>query len=213
MILRPAIVVALAVVCLSASAASAGTPAGEELLVPTRVLDRLGLLRSDATSIPLPDDPTCRHLAAAHERAVPVTTSTAFQRWSSDDEIVQFAQTIRVFATEAAARAFVRTYRAEDPTEECVELLVEPQDPTVPFDVHADDRQGVRLGRAIVVAYLAEATFTIDDEEIEAKAEVIIARKGVVVSDTLFLAPEDEFTTGARRVERAVSRVLATVDG
>jgi hypothetical protein len=207
---RCSVVVALALLSVAAAPA-AGTSTGQAPLVPERVLEGLDLVQRDATSLPVPEDPTCRHLVAAQERAGSVTTSSAFQRWSSDDENTQFAQTTRAFASEGDARAFQRVYRAEDPTEECVELFLEPQDPTVAFDVHADDRQGVRLGDATVVAYLAEATFTIDDEEIGAKAEVLIAREGAVVTDTLFLAPEQGFPAGARRIERAVARLLARV--
>ena len=205
--------VGVAAASLVATPAEAGVPTAQELLVPAAVLERLDLTARDAAEVPLPDDPTCRHLVAATEQAASTTTSTAFQRWSTDDEDVQFTNTTRVFATETDARAFVRTYRLEDPTEECVEAFLVPQDPTVDADIRADDREGVRLGRGVVVVpYLAQATFFPEDSEIEVKAELVIARRGVVVSDTFLLAPEDRFANGARQVERAVARILRGVD-
>lgn len=212
--MRRSALLGVAGVSLLVSPAGAGVPTAQELLVPARVLERLDLTQRAVAEIPLPDDPTCRHLVAANEQAASTKASTAFQRWSTDDEEVQFTNTVRVFATEADARAFVRTYRLEDPTEDCVEAFLAPQDPTVEADIRADDREGVRLGHGVVVVpYLAQATFFPEEGEIEVKAELVIARKGATVSDTFFLAPEDRFGNGARIVERAVARVLRGVDG
>jgi len=197
-----------------ASGAVAGAPVATDLLVPAAVLDRLDLVPVSDEPTPLPDELTCRHLEAAQTEADsgPSPATVAAQRSASDDDRVQLLDTVRVFPDAESARAYQRVFRAEDPTEECYEQFLVSQQTTDDSDIRADDRGGVRIDGAVTVAYLAGANF--EDDELDVKAEALVARKGTVVIETFFVAPDDDqFPRRARTVQRALTAIFRSLDG
>ena len=201
------VVAALAAPALAQDPPSAPT----DLLVPAAVLERLDLVPVSSDPTPLPDELTCRHLEAAQTEADTGSSpaSVATQRSASDDDRVQLLNAVRVFPDPEAARAYQRVFRAEDPTEECFEFFLASQQ-TDDDDIRADDRGGVKLDGAVTVAYLAGANF--DDDDLAVKAEALIARKGAVVIETFFLAPDDdEFADRARTVQRSLTSIFRSL--
>jgi len=198
---------------LAATGAGAQVSTAAELLVPASVLDRLDLVPVSNEPTPVPDELTCRHMEEAQTAAdseLP-PTSVAAQRSASDNDRIQLLNTVRVFPDAESARAYQKVFRAEDPTEECYEFFLVSQQ-TDDSDIRADDRGGVRLDGAVTVAYLAGANF--DDDELDVKAEALIARKGPVVIETFFVAPDDDkFPTRARTVQRALTAIFRDLDG
>lgn len=196
-------VVALAS-CLLINPASAVLQTADELLLPADVLEDLSLVLDEPppdTAAPVGAE--CRAEADAHRATESRVVSTAAQRWTgARDRSVD--NVVRVFDSVRAAKTFLRPYLDTDVSEECVESRLE-RGATIPgTDWHADDREGINVGKAPKAGFLAEGSYAIEDGERQLLNETILVRLGPAVVETSFTARREGFPEFARRLERIV---------
>lgn len=198
-----ALLVGTSALCL-ATLPAAAQEAADELLLPAGVLEDLSLVLDEPppdTAAPVGAE--CRAEADAQRATEAQIVATAAQRWTgARDRSVD--NVVRVFDSVRAAKTFLHPYLDTDVSEECVESRLE-RGATIPgTDWHADDREGINVGKVPKAGFLAEGSYATENGERQLLNETILVRVGPAVVETSFTARREGFPEFARRLERSV---------